>query len=339
MSNPKITYLFGAGASCNSIPIGLELSRDLGFIFESIIDIIPEDGENAYAISGIDLPLKPVYEKLRKNLIALSEAAMSHASVDTLAKKLFLSDPNSYKGEFNSLKANLSAYFSLKQLITKTDDRYDAFYASVLEEHFSKMPTNFNILSWNYDKQFEIAYSQYDKNSIYQTSHRLNIISKFSNKTCADEKFKIIKLNGTAAMLDHYQDIQYLWDTNVTEKRKESLNHILKCYHFLISQPRNNFSALSFAWEEDFANEGIISKSIKAINNSIILVVIGYSFPFFNRKIDKQLLDSISPETVYVQDINPGSVISRIKMISPKYKSINMEPYSNVTQFLIPYEY
>lgn len=338
MSSPKITYIVGAGASCNCIPIGADLSHDISHVFTSFEDIIPNETDNAMYIAGFDLPLKPVFESLKNNLIQLSDEAKQHASVDTLAKKLYVTDANTFKRDFNLLKVNLSAYFSLKQLINKPDSRYDAFFASILGEHFYDFPKSINVLTWNYDKQFEISYSQYDSNSVYSAKGRLNIVSKFSRQKCDDEKFRIIKLNGTAGLLDKFQDVNYFWDKNIHTERKKSFMHLLKCYHFLVNNPMQNVSALSFAWEEDFSNETIVSRAIKSAKNTKILVVIGYSFPFFNRKIDKQILESIAPEVIYVQDKAPDSVIARIKMIAPSYKAIRTEPLSNINQFLIPYE-
>ena len=51
-----------------------------------------------------------------------------------------------------------------------------------------------------------------------------------------------------------------------------------------------------------------------------VLVVIGYSFPMFNRKIDKSLMGSMSPnklKKIYIQDKDLSKIEGRIRTILP----------------------
>ena len=67
-----------------------------------------------------------------------------------------------------------------------------------------------------------------------------------------------------------------------------------------VKQIENNFNLLTFAWESQnhqrFSNSLELSKEI--IKGSEILVVIGYSFPFFNREIDKEIFHWASSRCV-----------------------------------------
>jgi hypothetical protein len=59
-----------------------------------------------------------------------------------------------------------------KNISNPIDYRYDVFYATLLEAFADEklmLPSNVNILSWNYDNQFELAFKEYenlDLNSI-----------------------------------------------------------------------------------------------------------------------------------------------------------------------------
>ncbi len=54
---------------------------------------------------------------------------------------------------------------------------------------------------------------------------------------------------------------------------------------------------LTFAWEKDPVKEGHLNHGIeiakKFAEQTEVLVIIGYSFPFFNREIDNQIFEAI----------------------------------------------
>lgn len=52
----------------------------------------------------------------------------------------------------------------------------------------------------------------------------------------------------------------------------------------------NFYNHLSFAWEHNI-NNNFYSNLREAVSNTEVLVVIGYSFPFFNREIDKLIFN------------------------------------------------
>jgi len=69
----------------------------------------------------------------------------------------------------------------------------------------------------------------------------------------------------------------------------------------------NNFNLLTFAWESQkhqrFSTSLELSKAI--IKGSEILVIIGYSFPFFNREIDREVINTLIQtglRKIYYQD-------------------------------------
>src|SRR5205085_5957769 len=103
-----------------------------------------------------------------------------HPSIDTFAKKLFLTND-----EYNlrQLKLILSVYFLYEQSHEAekdnffqyhekvrysnlpVDPRYDFFMAALLKPSKPRpvLPDNLYIVSWNYDSQLEMAYHPYGK--------------------------------------------------------------------------------------------------------------------------------------------------------------------------------
>ena len=155
--NNKInfTYLLGAGASANSVPVVDKFSDGL---HDFCVDI------DKYK-SGDDQ-----LTKLRVILEELKEIVKNTASFDTLAKALLLSDD---MDRYYNYKHAISCYIFYKNLASIRDKRYDLFFASVLRKEDSKImiPSNLNIISWNYDSLVEMSLSyllSVHSNELYQ---------------------------------------------------------------------------------------------------------------------------------------------------------------------------
>ena len=74
--------------------------------------------------------------------------------------------------------------------------------------------------------------------------------------------------------------------------------------------------AISFSWEEGTTTKAVFDEAVNIMKNTEILVVIGYSFPYFNREVDRILLNEKNApklRKVYVQDIEPDNIIETIK--------------------------
>ncbi len=73
--------------------------------------------------------------------------------------------------------------------------------------------------------------------------------------------------------------------------------------------------------------------------NTEIVVVIGYSFPFFNRATDRPLFGGMpSLRRVYVQDINSEAVVQSIQGVLPAGRKIEVIPIRECSQFYLPSE-
>jgi len=190
----RITYLIGAGASFNALPIVEKIPERLaGFITEMESDYL-RIGVGHYedlSISGLQEPISEYQNRMIQNLKWLHGESKKNASIDTLAKKLFL------KGDSKlvDLKIGLSLFFAFEQIKNEPEPRYDAFFASILDSNL-KLPDRLKILSWNYDSQIEISYSGFcDSDDIRLCSQRLGVYTKSDNDPPG--AINIFKINGT----------------------------------------------------------------------------------------------------------------------------------------------
>ena len=137
----KITYIFGAGASRNALPI----VKDIPDRLKSLINLLESEKlqlstEEKFKDTGLEnLQSKNFYQKkLIKDLQWLLDYESKHSSVDTFARKLsIIGDHQNLK----KLKVVLSVFFTFEQIIKQPDKRYDSFFASLYNE-VNELPKN-----------------------------------------------------------------------------------------------------------------------------------------------------------------------------------------------------
>lgn len=326
----KIVYIFGAGASANALPIVNQMPN-------RIVETISVIESEKFGKEEIN-----IQEGKKKNLIDqlywLKEGCEKHATIDTYAKKLYITDKEGY----NRLKHVLSAYLTLEQIINKPDMRYDAFFASLLGETVDDLPKNISVLSWNYDCQFELAFSEYfNKRGMNDIWQQLNITSKKKNKSTNSDVFSITKLNGTALM---EIDGSTLLDPFFGMHRINGIVNAIDDLYFAAAGSLNITNHLSFAWDQDHSETFYKDMKTK-LSDAEVLVVIGYSFPFFNRKKDMGSFSAMPKlNKIYIQAPNPEEVEQNMRTAfspfqtgHPSLKN-NIIKLPNVDQFYLPAE-
>ncbi len=339
----KTIYYLGAGASygkrnnageieeglpiVSEIPSRIEKFRD--FIsnaiipselvsFHELFQTSPNDVENAKQFMLYDI----------NNLI---NGIKDHATIDTFARKLFLT---SNIQSFNKLKNVLCAFFVWEQLEHLPDKRYDTFLANILEARSLELPSEISIISWNYDSQIEMAYSAYRKNAglpIFEKNVQGSWPSLPNNG-------RIFKVNGSATFVNN----------SIISSIKEDLNgspaiQLIILYSYSQSDMHSlgyQFKThLSFAWENSFNQDRMNNYISATTEDTEQVVVIGYSFPFFNREIDRQIFNGMTNlKKVYIQDINPSAVEQSVQAVLPAGNNIKVIPISSCTQFYLPIE-
>ncbi|MBL7129057.1 MAG: hypothetical protein ISS16_08745 [Ignavibacteria bacterium] len=333
----KIIYLFGAGASCNCLPI-------INQIPDRIIKLIKFLNKSTFIFSKdekfdniSDKSKTEIKEMLISDLEWLANESSKHASIDTFAKKLFLKNKHN---ELLKLRLELSVFFIIEQLRYKPDDRYDFFYASILNKRITSFPNNINIVSWNYDYQFEISFMDYSEvYTLSESNARLNVISKNIDDNADPNSFAIYKLNGTTALcsVDGFKQYPFI-NIYKSQMDKSTLEDIIKRYAEGLYLKDRVYSGVSFAWEGE-RGLSIAGKALGAMSKGEVLVVIGYSFPFFNREIDRILIKSMDKlKKVYIQDPHAEIVAERFKATKGDLEEIPIICIHDTEQFLLPDE-
>lgn len=335
----NITYLFGAGASRNALPAmeGLpDRIIELIKLLESSEFRLPE--QHSLAGPGFSITKENAQNEFLSELKWLHERAKSHASIDTYAKKLFVKHQGD---DLRKLKIILSAFFVLEQARNPTDKRYDSFFAAILQQHKLDFPSNLKILSWNYDYQIEKAYSEYsDANELMYNQNMLRVISKNTLDRDIKDEFSIYKINGTTNIYSEQGRIQSPLISNIkSHLDPEYFTDLLLSYFVLKNNPKI-FPSLSFAWEKgEHDATTIVNKCINGTNKTDILVVIGYSFPYFNREIDREIINSMKNlNKVYFQSPDAEALKERFLSIRDNIKNENLITRKDTEWFLIPNE-
>lgn len=337
----KIAYLFGAGASEGALPLVKEMPERI----ESLMQTISSDDlalSNKVFFEGqrsIQFQTKREHQKdLIKGLEWLHDASSKHINVDTFAKKLYV------RKDFDSLdklKILLSVFFTLEQTRRPPNPRYDFFYASIINS-ISDFPNDVRILSWNYDFQFEIAFSEFsNEKDLGRNQKTLNIHTKTIPIVKKDiETFGIYKLNGSAELhesrISNPRSHFYNLDISPTLDLK-ILEATVRMYA-TATNTTNLIPSFSFAWEDSYF-KSFDDAIMEDTKDTRILVVIGYSFPYFNRTIDKGIISEMKNlSKVYFQSPEAKELIERFKSIRNDLTSDKLIPISDLRYFYIPDE-
>ncbi|HUX56318.1 MAG TPA: hypothetical protein VMV47_11390 [Bacteroidales bacterium] len=336
----KIVYLFGAGASAGSLPVVNNMNERIGSLVHRLSeeDLILSDDQTFTGIEVGSFQSKREHQlTIIEGLKELESACNKHYSIDTYAKKLWIrNDLNGLK----KLKALLSLFFTIEQIRNPPDPRYDFFLASLLKS-LNGFPDNIRILSWNYDSQFEYAYSEFSNNTdVANIKKELNIYEKNMPITNYKENdFCIFKLNGSTdfCIKANPEPVPFYFSSKTDNKfDKNTVAYITRAYVSGLYSSAID-SLFSFAWEEP--NSEFIQGIIHHTFNAEVLVVIGYSFPYFNRTIDRMIIQRMKNlEKVYIQSPDAHDIIERFHSITNDINPKNVIPKLHKDYFYLPNE-
>jgi hypothetical protein len=377
MSN--ITYLFGAGASANTIPVVKYMNKRFSTI-KYFLSQKMKRNINEHSFKSLPKKLQDynsLISEIMSDLEWLETECGRHQTVDTLARKYYLTDSN----DLFRLKKVLIIYFTIEQLtfykfsssdkdtfIKKRELRFDSFFASILMKEDNK-PTsikkNIKILSWNYDLQIELALKNYIDKPISELKNEIKIypnhdsMNFLQNIDFSNDSFVALKINGNAMFSNptmiKNSIFKSVFDTfNLIQDADEMLGEILEEYH-IVSKINNgehlqkSLLYFNFSWElnKSFQNKYLnydshIELAEKIASETEYLVIIGYSFPVFNRELDRRIINKMSNlRKVYIQDPNCEAIKSTFNngfIIKDSRYDYDFMLEKNVDQFLIPFE-
>jgi len=315
------TYLLGAGASAYCIPIVEEFHET----YRSILNIqllrsgriIPTLTELSGAFKGY---LRSYYPTLKP-----------HPTIDIFAKKLFLKKEDA---NLLLLKKLLIVLYNFIQYSKPIDERYIKFFASILQTKESEniIPEEVNIITWNYDMQLELAYSDFIKEEdihLEKIHKSLRIFPSpfyYYQRYEENNRFTITRLNGSACLgyikggttnskekeidiLFKPKSINFEEISSVKSKVWTIDENILKT----ISQYERAFENdiklnkiyidFTYCWERKKLAIASYMRVLNLIKNTTDLIIIGYSFPYVNREIDDNIFRNLlSIKRIIIQD-------------------------------------
>lgn len=300
MEKKQITYLFGAGASCQSMPMVANfVSR-----FENYTYFLAHHIGN---IAG---------EFIQENE-AFIKSVKSHLSFDTFFKKLFHLDR---QDEIIRFKAFLNLYFYFEHVVQTSeistyiekykdygkeyslDPRYEALIAGLLKpiKGDAKFYNDVTFITWNYDLNLLYAIFNFVRKGV-SFAEFINRLRTSDNYFQITDQLKVIHLNG------------YVYDRKITEFGSISLNQLKKDLSERMlginsgDELRDYGTSIKFAWEDGLSEDKqsrFLQEAVDAISHSHSIIVTGYSFPLYNRIVDKVMFrrENLDRSVIYIRD-------------------------------------
>jgi hypothetical protein len=345
---PNITYLFRAGASFEVLPLVSSFVDGLRDYRKEVYDLLSRESDN-----------DSNFQTYIQSLDELIKDVDNHRSVDTLAKKHFI---NSNIEAYNRLKILINHFLIYQEMKNGIDKRYDGFFASILSLIDGDLifPNEIKLLSWNYDRQIELSVGQFLRRRTTQLSGVAELINLQPRSNSPDEydysQFSCFKLNGSIGSqwdLNKYDvveaDVNWIGDNFSQDDKRQILRNFLGGSYPGLWQRRIPY--IKYSWEDEDESLKTRSEALKATKDTEILVVIGYSFPTFNRQIDREILSNMEKlRKVYIQspDSTAGGVRQRFEALTighdlyrrssdPDYQFI--EELTDTNEFHIPFEF
>lgn len=166
-SNKYVLYLFGAGASAQTVPVAKQMPKDVESTAQRL--------EEWYTGRELQEGVAARAEVVRNDLWALAgdfreyrneeQSASGGAAQDsTLDMYMHILKKNGREEKYQKRKNTLAIYVLLRQMFivsehAKMDERYGDWLEKIAP---SKDPADFGnsirVLTWNYDMQMEFAY-------------------------------------------------------------------------------------------------------------------------------------------------------------------------------------
>lgn len=340
----KTIYYIGAGASygirdkdtgaiIEGIPVVAEIPAEFDAFRRFIAEaVIPEgfiEFWGMYRTGHNDVVNAQRY--MLSDIDGLIQGIKEHATIDTYARKLFLT---MQRQSFEKLKGVLCAFFLWEQLEHKPDGRYDTFFANVLEAGTLDLPKDISVISWNYDSQMETAFEAYRKRPEL-TVFEKNIQGDWPilpNKGC------LFKVNGSATFANSQivSVIKQYSEPSIAVQLIQLYSNTMADTTSMGFQFKTH---LSFAWENSPNNDNMMNTLGEVSKNTEQIIVIGYSFPFFNRETDRAILRGMpNLKKIYIQDVRPDAVMQSIAAVLPENSKIDIVPIRDCAQFYLPAE-
>jgi hypothetical protein len=326
----KVTYYLGAGASYNALPIQNELCYKMKKVGMMLLNHLPINYNTKEVESHIKDPNDSV-TTLAHDLIYFADRGLQFGTIDTYARKLSIINESLLLAR---LKTSINAFFIIYQSLSESlhqylqadsakfkgqasqiDRRYYSLLSTMLDWHKTEgvnFVKNVQFITWNYDLQLELAFNAF-------TSLGLNEIDKHFSKLNTPKgtnQQKIIHMNGYSGFGKSKNEL------DICLIKLNSIDSAEQIRPFVANWGNNHrelmeslSSNIQFAWERTNTEEATnirIKYAKEFINKTESLIIIGYSFPAFNRQIDTEILKSLSGTSPSILYCDPSATLAKI---------------------------
>lgn len=303
MSEKKeLTYILGAGASYESMPV-VKTFADRFEEFQAYFSNKCNRDDHRYD----NKENYKVYTEANNQITFFRDFLRSNYSFDLVFKKMF------HLGKDDAIKMGkkvLHLYFLWEHLQypapkkperiddmpifwkqSTKDKRYDALIAGLLQPIKSKseMHCKTNFITWNYDFNLleSIKYYFYPQESFKDFFKEISTANP--NLFNIKNQISVLNMNGYfySEIFDDELEIE-LKPNDKFYNWEEKLLSLLKNNYFSQNISISDSEKIQFAWEMDFEN---LNQANSMMKNSKNIVVIGYTFPLYNRLVDLQYLN------------------------------------------------
>ena len=349
MGGGKITYLLGAGASYQACPILSELGEKMETMSSQILD------KKYNAEYNINIYTRDNFENLAQIIGYFGRKAKEYGTIDTYAKKLSLNSDLEF--ELKLLKLAISSFFIVWELTNdsiKTRDfrkyvdidlRYISLLATYLEKSDEDLPMlnrRIKFISWNYDLQLEKAFKSFISEKYNPSFSNLTKLFSynFSLNRIKNWDVDLLHLNGLCGFYDSSDPIPKSLLNRCESKQMIDILEKIKFTYDSVSSSNISFdNHINYAWEQTELAKQKREYAKKIFTESDVIVIIGYSFPPFNRQVDQMLFDELKGrETkVYYQDPNASEDLIRNFINTNMCEIIAIK--DRLDQFFVPYEF
>lgn len=335
----NITFLLGAGASYYACPIWKEQGEKMVELATKYL--------NKSNINFNEPPrgLNEI-EKLLWDIGYFGEKALKYGTIDTYAKKLYLNQ----SPELSRLKLVVSVFFTIWHLTNdkdlkkrssgafdEIDKRFITLLAALVERKDGSgimLNSNVRFVTWNYDLQLEFAYKSFLHDNASWDYVSQNLSFRITDQR---QPLQICHLNGyhgfyvTEGAEINFIDVSKSNDVN---KILESIGYVSTSQERRQLQISNH---INYAWENNHLANYARSEGKRIFSETDILIIIGYSFPNFNKEIDKALFGQLKGRitTIYYQDPNASETFIT-QLVDPKEVNIICEKMK-MDNFYLPY--
>ena len=367
----KITYYLGAGASYHAYPI---LDKQAQMMIQLARMELQKTGSYGEAIMPYEFKEEEKDTLPNVNRIKIlwhigyfGKKAILFNTIDTYARKLELTGDIT---ELDLLKMSVSVFFDLWSnfyesryqfpLFKNPDDkikekkydwidsRYKSLFSILLEKGREKIYFNESIkfVTWNYDLQLESTFRLFQGEDKVKSFEDLNTnYFMFKGDNNLLQQNNVFHLNGHHGF---YSDFSFsnLKKQTIETGSNNSIDDYWKktegLFDSTMAQTANFNKYVKYAWEHDL-NSDWFQQISTVMKETEILVVIGYSFPPFNREIDQELFSKLNPnkiKKIVYQDPSANKQIIKNLFKTPGSFENKIEiETGNLNQFYLPNEH